>query len=85
MTDTRPQLEETPARQGQSGTGLRWVLRISLALIVIAFAVIWAIYAGPLSGHGGQTNTTAATSSTVKEAASTAAPGSGPAERTTGG
>jgi hypothetical protein len=78
MTDTRPQLDETPARQGQSGTGLRWVLRISLALIVIAFAVIWAIYAGPLSGHGGQTTTpAAATSSPVKEAASTGAPTSG--------
>jgi hypothetical protein len=64
MTDPSPHLDETPARQGQTGTGLRWVLRISLALIVIALAVIWAVYAGPLSGHGGQTNTAAVAAAT---------------------
>ena len=95
MTDRSPHLDETPARQGETGTGLRWVLRISLVLIVIVFAVIWAVYAGPLSGHGGQTSApaaaTATTPNTVKEAAATAAPGSVPAqaagreERTTGG
>ena len=94
MTDPSPHLSETTARQGQTGTGARWVLRISLALIVIAFAVIWAVYAGPLSGHGGQTTTTSAVATTpnsVKEAAATAPPGSVPAqaagreERTTGG
>ena len=94
MTDRSPHLDETPARQGQTGTGTRWVLRISLVLIVIAFAVIWAVYAGPLSGHGGQTTTASAvatTPNTVKEAAATAPPGSvtaqtaGRGERATGG
>jgi hypothetical protein len=29
------------ARQGRSGVGLRWVLRISIVLVVVAFAAIW--------------------------------------------
>ncbi len=40
MTDRGPEVETTPARQGQTGTGARWVLRISLALIVVIFAAI---------------------------------------------
>jgi hypothetical protein len=75
MTDRSPHIDETPARQGQTGTGLRWVLRISLVLIVVAFAVIWAVYAGPLSGHGGQTNAPAqAAQGAVKEAAAAGQP-----------
>lgn len=99
MTEQRTHLDETPARQAQSGTGMRWVLRISLALVVLAFAVIWAIYAGPLSGRrGGEARAPASvaqsvttTPNSVKEAAATAPPGSVPAqevgreERSTGG
>ena len=46
MSDQRRPVEETPARQGRTGTGLRWVLRISLALIVVAMAAIWLSYSG---------------------------------------
>ena len=55
MTHNAPDLEETPARQGATGTGLRWVLRISLALVVVAFLAIWVVFAHHGSGPGGQT------------------------------
>jgi hypothetical protein len=45
MSESGPELEATAVRQGQTGTGLKWVLRISLALIVVAFAVLWLAYA----------------------------------------
>jgi hypothetical protein len=54
MTDRGPELEATPARQAQSGTGLRWVLRISLALIVVAFVAIWISYAHRGASPSGQ-------------------------------
>ena len=58
MTEHAPDLEETPARQGSTGTGLRWVLRISLVLVVVAFAAIWAVFAAHHgAGPGGQTST----------------------------
>ena len=98
MTDRGPHLAETEARQGQTGAGVRWVLRIALVLVVIGFAVIWALYARPLSGHAGQTEAPAnvaqsvrTTPNAVKEAAATAPPGSvtaqaaGRQEQTTGG
>ncbi len=56
MTHHSPDLEETPARQGATGTGLRWVLRISLALVVIAFLAIWVVFAHHGNGPGGQTS-----------------------------
>ena len=95
MTEHGPELEETPARQGETGTGLRWVLRISLALVVVAFVAIWAVFAHHGSGPGGQTSAgqaaVSATPNAVKEAAATAPPGSvtaqsaGRQEQTTGG
>ncbi len=100
MTQHGPDLEETPARQGETGTGLRWVLRISLALVVVAFVAIWAVFAHHGSGPGGQTSAgqtsagqaaVSATPNAVKEAAATAPPGSvtaqsaGRQEQTTGG
>lgn len=54
MSDGAPRLTPTQARQAQKGMGVHRILLISLALVVIAFAVIWAIYAGRLSGQGGQ-------------------------------
>ncbi|HEY5409938.1 MAG TPA: hypothetical protein VIJ94_04345 [Caulobacteraceae bacterium] len=93
MSQRGPELEETPARQGQTGTGLRWVLRISLALIVLVFAVLWLTFAR----HGAheqavtpsQVGTTVPNS--VKQASVTAPPGSvsaqttGRKEQSTGG
>lgn len=38
-------LPTTAARQGVTGTGTRYVLHISLALVVIAFAVIYFMMA----------------------------------------
>jgi hypothetical protein len=36
-------VQKTPqdARQGRTGVGLRWVLRIGLLLVVVAFIAIW--------------------------------------------
>ena len=94
MTHHAPELEETPARQASSGTGLRWVLRISLALVVIAFIAIWAAFSHRGSGEGGQTSTSQAVATqpnSAKQAAATAPPGSvtaqvaGRQEQTTGG
>ncbi len=96
MTDRGPEVETTPARQGQTGTGARWVLRISLALIVVIFAAIWmAFFAHPRSsGNGGQEladRRISVTPNSVKQTAATAAPGSvtaqaaGRKEQTTGG
>ncbi len=66
MTDRGPELEATPARQAQGGTGLRWVLRVSLALIVVAFVAIWFSYAHRGANPDGQS---AAQQTSVKEAA----------------
>ncbi|HEX4095896.1 MAG TPA: hypothetical protein VHX64_04160 [Caulobacteraceae bacterium] len=84
MTDRGPELEATPARQAQSGTGLRWVLRISLALIVVAFVAIWFSYAHRGSSNGaGQS---AAQQTSVKEAAaSSPAAAMARQQQTTGG
>ncbi len=71
MSDHGPELEETDARQGQTGTGLRWVLRISLALIVVAFVALWLAYA-----HRGGHDQAAGT----KEASAAAPAGSAPAQ-----
>ncbi|MBV9570942.1 MAG: hypothetical protein JO056_06865 [Alphaproteobacteria bacterium] len=37
------ELPTTEARQGVTGTGTRYVLHISLALVVVAFAVIYFV------------------------------------------
>jgi hypothetical protein len=47
--DNRPpdgsgtKLRTTEARQGATGTGARYVLHISLALVVVAFAIIYFV------------------------------------------
>ena len=80
MSEQPHPTEETDARQGRTGTGLRWVLRISLALVVVAFAVIWLSYAG--RGHEeSPPKLTSATASSVKEAAATPSAGSAAAQR----
>jgi len=90
MSEVPRRAEATPTRQAQSGTGLRWVLRISLALIVIAFAAIWVGFASR-NHETPPTQITSTTPNSVKEAAATAPPGSVPAqaagrqEQTTGG
>lgn len=93
MTGPAPDLEETPARQGTTGTGLRWVLRISLALIVVVFLAIWLAFAhrGGEESPANADRVVSTTPNTVKEAAATAPPGSvtaqtaGRKEQTTGG
>ncbi len=72
-------VEETPARGAQSGTGLRWVLRISLGLIVVVFAAIWIGYAAHGS-HETPPTTLSTTPNSVKEAAATAPAGSATAQ-----
>jgi hypothetical protein len=90
MSEAPRHVEETPVRQGRTGTGLRWVLRISLALIVVAFAAIWLAYATRTHPTPPEV-ITSTTPNRVKEAAATAPPGSVPAqavgrrEQTTGG
>jgi hypothetical protein len=37
------ELRTTEARQGVTGTGARYVLHISVALVVIAFAIIYFV------------------------------------------
>ena len=93
MSERGPELEETPARQGQTGTGLKWVLRISLTVIVLLFAVLWLTFAR----HGGHEQAVTANQigstvpNSVKEASVTAPPGSvsaqttGRKEQSTGG
>ena len=41
MTD--PKLETQEARQGQTGVGVRWVLIISTALVIVGFGLVAAI------------------------------------------
>lgn len=94
MTDRGPVKQATPARQGQTGTGARWVLRIALVLVVVAFAVIFISFMHRGSGQGGQNladQRVPTTPNAVRETAANAAPGSVPAqaagrqEQTTGG
>jgi hypothetical protein len=95
MTDHGTVKETTPTRQGQSGTGARWVLRISLGLIVVIFAALFIGFGFfRHAGGGGQeaaTERLSTTPNTVREAAATAPPASVPAqaagrkEQTTGG
>ena len=77
MSEHGPELEETDARQGQTGTGLRWVLRISLALIVVAFVALWLAYAHR-GGHDQAVN--AGQAAGTKEASAAAPAGSAPAQ-----
>jgi len=94
MTDPGPSKQATPVRQGQTGTGMRWVLRISLGLLVVILAAIWFAFAYRSGPHGGQSSadrTISATLNSVKQSAASAAPGSvsaqaaGRQEQTTGG
>jgi hypothetical protein len=44
-TDTRPAVETpTEARQAVTGHGARYVLLISTAAVVVAFAIIYAVF-----------------------------------------
>jgi hypothetical protein len=89
MSELPRHVEETPARQAQGETGLRWVLRISLALVVVAFAAIWLVYSG--HRHEPPPPQISTTPNVVKETAAAAPPGSavaqivGRKEQTTGG
>ncbi len=73
MSAPGPELEETPARQGQTGTGLKWVLRASLVLIVVAFAVLWLAYAH----HGAREQAAMAPTGSAASAADHQASGAG--------
>jgi flagellar basal body-associated protein FliL len=53
MSDNHPDLNATEARQGRRGMHVLWILVISLALVTVAFAVIWLSNAGPLSDKHG--------------------------------
>ena len=94
MTDQGPEVQATPARQGITGTGARWVLRISLVAIVVIFAAIWLANAHRGGGQGGQEASNERVSTTpnsVKQAGATAPAGSvtaqtaGRSEESTGG
>ncbi len=54
MSDVHPDLNETQARQGRRGRHVLMILVISLALVTIAFAVIWLTHSDDLAGPGGQ-------------------------------
>ena len=79
MTDAPRHVEETPARGAQGGTGLRWVLRISLGLVVVIFAAIWIGYA-TRGSHEAPPTTLSTTANSAKEAAATAPAGSATAQ-----
>ena len=84
MTDQGNVKQTTSARQGQTGTGARWVLRISLALIVVIFAGLFIGF-GFLhhAGGGGQEaapQRLSTTPNTVSQAAATAPAGSAAAQ-----
>ena len=82
MSEQPHHAEETPVRQGRTGTGLRWVLRISLALIVIAFAMIWLSY----SGRGHEPSPAQVASTAPHGVTSSTAPGlAGHKDQTSGG
>jgi hypothetical protein len=50
-----PVLTVTQARGARRGRHMAWVLGVSLALIVVAFAALWLGTAQHLAGTGGQT------------------------------
>ena len=53
MSDRGPELDVTHARQGRRGRHALIILVTSLALVVVAFAVIFALHAGGFSGQTG--------------------------------
>lgn len=58
--DRHTSVEATPARQGQTRTGLFWVLVIGVTLTVLGFAATWAWKAGDFAStqaSGGQQST----------------------------
>ena len=56
MTDTQPDLNATEARQGRRGRHVLLILVVSLALVVVAFAVIWMTHADDLANKNGNAN-----------------------------
>jgi hypothetical protein len=44
MDDIPVERNTDEARQGRTGFGVRWVLHIGVALVVIAFAAIWLLH-----------------------------------------
>ena len=94
MSEPGAYKQTTDARQGQTGTGARWVLRIALVLVVVIFAALLIGFFHRGAGSGGQeaaNQRVSVTPNTVRESAATAAPGSVPAqaagrqEQSTGG
>ena len=43
MSNQPSKLEKTDARQGRSGVGVRYVLIGGLALVIVAFIIVYAI------------------------------------------
>jgi hypothetical protein len=43
-TEGRPVVPTTQARQGVTGHNVRYVLGVSIAAVVVAFAAIWLYY-----------------------------------------
>ncbi len=56
MTYPAPGLDATQARQGDLARRVYKVLFVSLALVIIAFLVLFTAYYHRLEGHGGQTS-----------------------------
>jgi hypothetical protein len=77
MTEHAPDLDATQARQGLLARRVYKVLLVSLALVVVAFLVLWVAYFRALSGHGGQTSAPPDTGRSSVAAAAGNAPSGG--------
>ncbi len=83
MTEHASELDVTHARQASRGRHAFVILATSLALVVIAFIVVWSAFAGKFAGrHGNReappqvAQSVSVTPNTVKQAAVSAPPGS---------
>ena len=59
-TDAAPDLDATQSRQARWGRHAFVILIVSTALVVVAFAVIWATHAGGFAGVRGNAKAPAA-------------------------
>ena len=86
MTDPAPELDVTHVRQARRGRHALMILIWSTALGLVALALVWAFYAGPLSGlHGNreapaQVAQAVGTTNPAGQAAATAPEGSATAQ-----
>jgi hypothetical protein len=78
MTDPAPELDVTHVRQARRGRHALMILIWSTALGLVAMALVWAFYAGPLSGAAGNGQAPAqVAASTATQASSPSKAGGG--------